>query len=117
MAEPTRQSWRLPAFITLCVVTVLGWAPLVGVVASSLFASYFGCTLNEAGANPCVVGGIDWGEALAFAFVSGWFMLLTWPLILLSLLGWFVLEILFVMRRVQVRRARGDGTNTPQTSI
>lgn len=99
------------------MVTVLGWAPLAAVLATDLFASVFGCTVNEGRAHPCVVAGVDFGELLYVGGVSGWFMLVTWPLMLLSLLAWFVLGIRFIMRRVQARRARRVGMNTGQTSI
>jgi hypothetical protein len=100
-----KQGWQLPAFITLCVLTVVGWAPLAGVLLSGLFASAFGCTLNEAGVYPCVVAGIDWGSMLATMFVAGWLMLVTWPLMLLTFVAWIALGILFVTRRMQRRRA------------
>ncbi len=101
-----KQTWHIPAFITLCVFTVVGWAPFAGVLFSGLFANYFGCTLNEAGVNPCVVAGIDWGETLAMMFVAGWFMLVTWPLMLLTFVAWIALGIVYIMRRVQARRAQ-----------
>lgn len=101
-----KQSWQLPAFITLCVLTVVGWAPLAGVLFSGLFAEYFGCTLNEAGTHPCVVAGIDWGGALSLMFVAGWLMLVTWPLMLLTFAAWVALAIVYIVRRVQARRAQ-----------
>lgn len=117
MAELSKRSWRLPAFITLSVVTVLGWAPFGAVLTSGLVATVFGCTLNEAGAHPCVVAGYDFGELLYVGGVSGWFMLVTWPLMLITLVAWLALAGVFVMRRVEARRARGAAVETPRPSI
>ncbi len=100
-----RLGWRLTAFITLCVLTVVGWAPFAGVLVSSLLAEAFGCTLNEAGTHPCVVAGIDWGGALSTMFVLGWLMLVTWPLMLLTPVAWIALGIIYIIRRWQGRRA------------
>lgn len=104
MTSTPKGTWRLVGFITLCVLTVVGWAPLLGVLLSSLFSNYFGCTLNEAGAQPCVVGGVDYGEALSVMFVAGWFMLVTWPFMLLTAVAWLALCVAFIVRRV--RRTR-----------
>jgi hypothetical protein len=103
MASPPRSTGRLLAFITLCVLTVVGWAPLLGVLASSLFASSFGCTLNEGNLHPCVVAGIDFGGLLYTGFVGGWLMLVTWPFMLLTLVIWIVLGIAFIVRRVRAK--------------
>lgn len=100
-----RPSWHLPAFITLCVVTLVGWAPLAGVLVSSLVANSFGCTLNEAGTHPCVVAGVDWGGLLGFMFVAGWLMLVTWPLMLLTFVAWMALGIVSIVKRIQRARA------------
>jgi hypothetical protein len=105
MADPSKQSWRFPAFLTLCVVTAIAWLPFLLVLTAGLFATVFGCTLNEGDSHPCVVAGIDFGELLYVAGVSGWFMLVTFPFMLLTLLVWFVLGIVFMVRRAQARRA------------
>lgn len=68
--------------------TVLAWLPFLCVLLSSAIASALGCTLNEAGAHPCFVLGVDIGEALVTGFVMGWLMLVTFPLMIISLLGW-----------------------------
>ena len=99
MATTTRGTWRLPALITLCVVTVVGWLPFAAVLSAGLFATAFGCVANEAGAHPCVVGGVDFGEAIYVGGVSGWFMLVTWPFMLITLVVWFALAAVAVLKR------------------
>lgn len=87
--------------LILCgVVILICLLPLAGVLWSSWFASTHGCTLNEAGSHPCVVNGKDYGDTLAAAFVSGWFMLITLPVAALaSLLGAVTLFIAWLRRR------------------
>ncbi|WP_407493223.1 hypothetical protein [Pseudooceanicola sp. MF1-13] len=75
--------------------------PVFGVAWSSWFAERHGCTLNEAGAHPCVVNGKDYGDLLAGAFVSGWFMLLTLPVAALTSI---VLVLTLIIRWVRNRR-------------
>lgn len=78
-------------------------APLGAILWSSAFAERHGCTLHEGFANPCVVDGVDHGERLYSAFVSGWFLLATGPLALI-LLG--VLIGLVLNDALNRRRAR-----------
>jgi hypothetical protein len=92
-------NWRLPAFITLWVVTVVGWLPFALVLSAGLFATAFGCVANEGDAHPCVVAGYDFGELIYIAGVSGWFMLVTWPLMLITLVVWIALAAVAVTRR------------------
>jgi hypothetical protein len=99
MTSATIGKWRRPAFITLCVVTAIGWLPFGLVLAAGLFATVFGCVANEGNSHPCVVAGIDFGEAIYVAGVSGWFMLVTWPLMLITLVAWVALAALFIIRR------------------
>lgn len=74
----------------LCLLCV---APILSVIASSAIADAYGCRLNEAGPNPCLVGGTDIGETLSFMFVSGWFALLTLPMLLGLAVLWLVVEL------------------------
>jgi hypothetical protein len=74
-----RMSFRLGYLIGGGAV-LLGILPVILALGSAGLAGILGCTVNEAGASPCLVAGIDLGPALVFAFVSGWFALLTLPL-------------------------------------
>ncbi|HEX9952225.1 MAG TPA: hypothetical protein VGB53_10680 [Rubricoccaceae bacterium] len=71
--------------------------PLGGVMAAGGLANLWGCTVDESGSHPCLVGGGDMGDFLLELFVSGWFMLLTMPAGAILLLAWLV--FLLVGRR------------------
>jgi hypothetical protein len=68
--------------------TLLAWLPLFSVLTASLLANAYGCRLHEGFPNPCVIAGADRGETLYAMGVMGWFMLVTGPFMLLSLVGW-----------------------------
>ncbi|WP_375173105.1 hypothetical protein [Pseudooceanicola sp.] len=89
-------------FVILCAVLILiCLMPLFGVLWSSWFANRHGCTLNEAARHPCVVNGTDWGDWLAAAFVSGWFMLLTLPVAALILGALILVTVIRWIRRAR----------------
>lgn len=102
----TTRNWKPVAFVTLCVVTAVAWAPFFSVLVAGLTATAFGCTLNEGNAHPCVVAGIDLGDTLYAMGVMGWLMLVTVPFMLLTLVVWAALAIVFISRRIQARRAQ-----------
>lgn len=62
---------------TGALLVLAGCAPLLIAILASLMAGAHGCTVNEAGAYPCIIGGNDWGGALSAMFVMGWLMMLT----------------------------------------
>lgn len=64
--------------------------PIAAVALSSVLASAWGCTVNESGTTPCLVGGRDAGPLLSDLFVSGWWMLISLPVGGALLLGWFL---------------------------
>jgi hypothetical protein len=72
-----RRRWPLIAVLLWALLT---FGPLLGVLLASAVASANGCRLDEAGAYPCVVAGVDVGGLLSGLFVLGWLMLLTLPL-------------------------------------
>ncbi|WP_374951848.1 hypothetical protein [Mucilaginibacter sp.] len=61
------------------IVILGGLIPLIFACLAGYIADINGCILNEAGVNPCQVGGVDIGDLLSMMFVSGWFMLITVP--------------------------------------
>ena len=75
------------------LVTVLGWGPVVCVYFAQSFANAHGCVVNEGFVNPCVVAGHDYGPLLYDFFVMGWLMLLTFPLMLASIVLWIVILV------------------------
>jgi hypothetical protein len=74
---------------------LVGIAPMVSAFLASWLAEAHGCILNEGTANPCMIGGADWGQALYTMFVAGWLFLLT---MLLIPVGLIVFVIGFVVR-------------------
>ena len=61
------------------LVAFLTVLPVTGALAAGAVASAFGCTLSEAGASPCVVGGTDIGDGLGFWGMAPWFLFVTVP--------------------------------------
>lgn len=61
------------------VPLILSISPALSALWAAWFAERHGCILHEGFANPCIVDGADWGEALYSAFVLGWLMLATLP--------------------------------------
>ena len=75
----------------LAAATAAAWLPLLSVVLASVVAELAGCTVNEAAATPCLVGGRDIGGVLVTMFVLGWLMLVTAPFMVATLVGWVLL--------------------------
>ena len=106
-AEPDTRLWSRPPrnwrrlYTVLALVTALSFAPLFSVWAASEIASALGCTLNEGDAHPCILLGVDIGEALFSMFVMGWFMLMTLPGMVITPLIWLGLLIRALIRRTR----------------
>jgi hypothetical protein len=84
---PWRRYARLGAMITLLTL-----APVLSAFAAYAIANLNGCTLHEGFVNPCVVMGVDLGNALYIMGVLGWLGLMTLPiglpaLVVLTLAG------------------------------
>lgn len=77
-----RWVWRYLLPITVALICL---SPIGLITWASLFAERHGCRLNEGSVNPCVVNGVDYGERLYSAFVSGWYLLVTGPVALACL--------------------------------
>ena len=93
--------------VLLAVATLVGVAPLVSVLVASGFASALDCPLDEGSVHPCMLAGVDIGETLYAAFVVGWLMLLTLPVLLVTALVWIVLGVRVIRRRRARRMASG----------
>lgn len=96
----SRRNTGIVMAVLLVVIILFAFAPLISVLISSWIASANDCVLNEGGVNPCVIGGIDYGETLTTMFVAGWFMFFTFPAGVAALLLWFIVLIFgWVLRR------------------
>jgi hypothetical protein len=87
--------------VLLCLATLVGWAPVIGILVGAALSSLLGCRVDEGSVRPCVVGGVDVGYPLYLLLVSGWFILGTWPIILVTTLLWLWLVVRFVLRRLR----------------
>ena len=84
----------------LVLILLLGAFPLLSLLPAVLFASVFGCQLDEGSVRPCVALGLDFGGLLYPMAVGGWFVMFTIPLTGLALIVWLVvLVVLLFMRR------------------
>lgn len=100
------RNWRVHA-IVLAIIVFIGIAPILSVVIAGTIASANGCELHEGFANPCVIGGVDYGETLYAMGVMGWFALATLPLAFLTGVAYV---ILVAIAAVWQRRARPAAT-------
>ena len=95
-----RRSFRL-GYVIGGIAVLLGVLPVILALGSAFLAAALGCQVNEGGASPCVVLGMDLGPALAFAFVSGWFGLLTLPVAAGGALFLLILGAVDLVRRLR----------------
>jgi hypothetical protein len=90
----------------LAIILLLGILPLLSLLIAVLFASAFGCPLDEGSIHPCVVLGLDFGDLLYTMAVGGWFVMFTIPLAGLALVVWLVVLVVLLFTRSR-RRAGG----------
>jgi hypothetical protein len=96
---------------TYGVLVLFTVAPILSVCVAELIASACGCQLDEGGAHPCIIHGVDIGPLLGDMFVCGWFMLVTIPVGVASLLGF---TLVIVIRGMWLRW--GSSSNRAKTS-
>lgn len=75
--------WHIPA---LTLLVGLLFLCVLCVVFASIFADVAGCQVDEARPQPCIVAGRDWGGLLATVSTIRFLLLVTAPIILVSLL-------------------------------
>jgi hypothetical protein len=66
------------------IVLWVSW-PMISVFVAAVIASAWGCPLDEGGAHPCVVLGLDIGGLLYSMGVMGWLFIVTLPTGLIAL--------------------------------
>jgi hypothetical protein len=98
-AENVRRT-RKWTMIGLSILTVVGFAPFVCLLIGLALASATGCQMSEGGMEHCVLWGHDFGRLIYTLTMMGWVMLLTSPLMLISVIGWIVIGV------TALRRAR-----------
>jgi hypothetical protein len=94
-----RRGWRRALLLLAAGGTVLAWTPFLLAATAGILAERHGCVLHEGYPNPCIIAGTDWGERLYGWGVMAWFVIVTWPVMLASLIGWPVYGVLRWWRR------------------
>jgi hypothetical protein len=69
------------------IALLTGW-PVVLATTAGVTAWWNGCTLNESGAHPCVVGGRDIGPTLYSMGLTPWFLIALIPLGVIAAIAW-----------------------------
>ena len=79
MTETARfgMKWYWIAWVAIAIFSVL---PMVSGISAAAIAESNGCMLNEGSSNPCLIGGVDWGDTLYTMGVLTWLMFVTFPL-------------------------------------
>lgn len=107
-----RKAFRIgwPVFISVSIlIGIAASFPLLAAMAAGTLASLNGCTLNEGGVNPCVVAGIDFGNALYSLGVLGWLAIATVPIGIGALAVWVVAFAVVGMRARSIDSGAGNG--------
>lgn len=99
-----RGAW-LVMWILLAAILLFATAPVISVAIAGMIAEANGCRLHEGFANPCVIGGVDWGGTLYALGVMGWFMLATIPIGAIALAAWVVAAVVLLIVGHRRRRA------------
>jgi hypothetical protein len=86
--------------LVILLIILIGIGPILVSMSAGMVANAFDCTLHEGFVNPCVIGGVDYGETLYSLGVMGWTSLRTCPLsiILLVVYAIAVVVITVIMR-------------------
>ena len=95
LSPRARRAWLL----ALVLVTLIAWLPALSLSAGLAIASLTGCQVHEGFAQPCQTWAGDIGGLLYGMTVMGWFLLITLPLMLITLAPWLVLGVIWLWRR------------------
>lgn len=79
---------------TFFLSILFGASPILIALSAGWIGTLADCTVNEAGAETCLVWGADIGGLLAGMFVMGWFTFYTAPVGLLGALAGLILFII-----------------------
>ncbi|WP_147929626.1 hypothetical protein [Neolewinella aurantiaca] len=76
--------------IIYAVLFLIGAGPALVAMLGFLLGNLLGCNINEAGTDPCVRNGVEWGETLSSMVVFGWLTIVTFPLAACAAIGYTV---------------------------
>ncbi len=91
-----RGGWVLSA-----VLVVIGLIPVLSITAASVIGAVGNCRVHDGYAETCLIGGRDWGGALALLDSIGWFFFLTAPIALAGFVLGIVLALLSLLHRAR----------------
>jgi hypothetical protein len=79
----------------IAVAAIMGLCllPVLATVAAIMLASIGDCQLDEGSVHPCIIAGVDIGEALYSMGVSFWFALATLPNLVMAAVVWAAVEV------------------------
>lgn len=98
-----RFRWFLIAFSM-----VLALAPFAGILGAAVLALSLGCEINDAGGDPCVLFGLDFGHLLSGLLLTRALGEITMPILVAMLMFWGAVEVVsFIFRRWSRGGARG----------
>ncbi len=86
------------------LLLLVGLLPVISILVASAISALAGCNVNEGIITPCVIGGTDYGETLAYLFTFGWMIFFTLPLVII---GAALLLIRLVQSLLARRRSGG----------
>jgi hypothetical protein len=91
---------RLPRGVKIAAVAIFApLAPLVLAIVASLIGDAAGCSVHEGGPSPCLILGVDVGDALYSMFVAAWLSFLILPFASLVLLGGVILTVYDILQK------------------
>ena len=93
--------YKKPVYLVIFSV-IFAVLPIISIAIAYGIASLNDCRVNEAGANPCMVFGMNVGDALYSMNVLGWFALFTIPIGVVGLIiGVFWTLFVFTRKRLE----------------
>jgi len=101
-----KKIWLLHSAIVL-VIFLIGFGPLLATLAAGTVASMNGCELHEGFVNPCLIGGVDYGETLYSFGVLGWLSLGTIPIAAMLFLAYLLIVLVVWLVRKRKQAAPG----------
>lgn len=81
--------------IVMAIIILVALLPLLSMIAAEGVARLYGCTLDLAAPQPCMIGGEDMGHGLFVLGMMGWFLFATMPVLLMLTLAWILTELVY----------------------
>src|SRR5579862_6391600 len=82
-----RKLW-LKATLGYLLIVFSAILPILIAISAGTIAKSYGCTANEAGSYPCIIGDTDYGGLISLMGVFGWFFFISFPSAFVGLILW-----------------------------